>query len=110
MPEEDIQCSLCRRSVPKRLITLHHLKPKSRGGKAEHRVPLCKPCHKQIHATFDNRTLDKELADLEKLRLHPLLEPFMKWIVKQAPERNFATRTSGAHTGGSVGRIRRRSR
>jgi 5-methylcytosine-specific restriction endonuclease McrA len=44
-------CSLCERLVPADLITLHHLKPRERGGKAEHRTPLCKPCHKQLHAT-----------------------------------------------------------
>ena len=94
------RCDLCGRYVPNRLITLHHLKPKSRGGTAEHRVPLCKPCHKQIHATFDNRTLDRELADLDRLRQHPLLQPFMKWIVKQAPDRNFRTVTADAHPNG----------
>jgi hypothetical protein len=33
-------CSLCERLVPRDLITLHHLKPKQRGGKAEHRIQL----------------------------------------------------------------------
>ncbi|HEX8341558.1 MAG TPA: HNH endonuclease signature motif containing protein [Tepidisphaeraceae bacterium] len=97
MPADVVCCDLCRRLVPKRLITLHHLKPKSRGGTAEHRVPLCRPCHKQIHATFDNRTLDRELADLDRLRQHPLLAAFMKWIRKQSPGRNFKTATAAAH-------------
>lgn len=104
----DPRCALCQRAVPRKLITLHHLKPKSRGGTAEHRVPLCKPCHKQIHATFDNRTLDKELAALDRLREHPLLGPFLKWIRKQSPDRNFTTAIAGAHPGRSRVRIRRR--
>ena len=108
MTPDEHRCALCDRNVPKRLITLHHLKPKSRGGKAEHRVPLCRMCHRQIHAMFDNRTLDRELADLEKLRSHPLLQPFMRWIVKQAPDRNFATHA--ANTQPTTGRIRRQSR
>jgi hypothetical protein len=91
------RCALCERHVPRRLITLHHLTPKSRGGTAEQRVPLCKPCHKQIHATFDNKTLERELAQLEQLRRHELLQPFLKWIVRQAPDRNFRTVTSGDH-------------
>src|SRR6185437_13704976 len=54
---DHVNCTLCERSVPKRLITLHHLKPRQKGGKAEHRTPLCKPCHKQLHATFSNTDL-----------------------------------------------------
>jgi hypothetical protein len=104
------RCDLCQRRVPPRLITLHHLKPKSRGGTAEHRVPLCKPCHKQVHATFDNKTLDRELSQLEHLRQHPLLQPFLKWIRKQPPESLVQTRMSSAHAGKGRVRIRRRSR
>ena len=34
MPDQPPQpCSLCQRTVPAHLITLHHLKPKQRGGK-----------------------------------------------------------------------------
>ena len=33
-PDVPVNCVLCRRDVPGRLITLHHLKPKSRGGGA----------------------------------------------------------------------------
>ena len=100
MQDQTAECQLCGRSVPKRLITLHHLKPKSRGGTAEDRVPLCKPCHKQVHAMFDNRTLERELADLPALRRHPAMEAFMKWIVKQSPHRNFKVAVSNAHPRG----------
>ncbi|MGC4031835.1 MAG: HNH endonuclease signature motif containing protein [Tepidisphaeraceae bacterium] len=92
-------CQLCQRAVPSRLITLHHLKPKSRGGRAEHRVPLCKTCHKMVHATFENRELDKSLADVEVLRNHPKLAAFMAWIVKQSPERDFRTAASNQRGG-----------
>jgi 5-methylcytosine-specific restriction endonuclease McrA len=54
-------CELCRRHVPRRLITQHHVKPKSEGGKHSHKTPLCKPCHKQVHATFSNKELAKAL-------------------------------------------------
>src|SRR5436309_46311 len=33
------RCSLCGRDVPMNLITLHHLTPRQKGGKAEHRTP-----------------------------------------------------------------------
>ncbi|HEY7116288.1 MAG TPA: HNH endonuclease signature motif containing protein [Tepidisphaeraceae bacterium] len=91
------RCSLCERLVPLSLITLHHLKPRQRGGKAEHRTPLCKPCHKQLHATYSNKELDRELDSLESLRQAPQLQPFLAWIRKQKPDRNFRTTMSHGH-------------
>ena len=84
-------CHLCGRTVPARLITLHHLTPRQKGGAQLEKAPLCKPCHKQIHATFSNAQLARELADLSLLRAAPLLQPFLKWIQKQKPDRNFRT-------------------
>jgi 5-methylcytosine-specific restriction endonuclease McrA len=85
--------------VPRGLITLHHLVPREKGGKAEHRTPMCKPCHKQIHATFHNRDLAKDYLTVEKLREAPELQAFLKWIAKQKPDRNFRTITSHSHPG-----------
>ena len=90
-------CSLCQRLVPPHLITLHHLKPKERGGRAEHRTPLCKPCHKQLHATYSNKRLDQELASIPSLRRAPELQPFLTWIKRQKPDRNFRTLMSHSH-------------
>jgi hypothetical protein len=94
---ECLVCMLCGRVVPVHLITQHHLKPKQKGGKAEDRVPLCRPCHKQIHATFGNADLARSYADLDLLRQSPQLQPFLKWIRKQKPDRNFRTVTSNSH-------------
>ena len=90
-------CSLCERLVPPDLITLHHLKPRERGGKAEHRTPLCRPCHKQLHAVFSNADLARSLDSIERLRAEPLLQPFLKWIRKQKPGRNFRADLSHSH-------------
>src|SRR5689334_21208471 len=73
-------CSLCERVVPGHLITLHHLTPKSRGGKAHHRTPLCKPCHKQLHATYSNKELARGLDSVEALRRDERLAEFLVWI------------------------------
>jgi hypothetical protein len=106
MPPPDWQvCSLCERQVPPNLITLHHLKPKSRGGQGHHRTPLCKPCHKQLHATYSNKELDRGLDSLDSLRAEARLQPFLAWIRKQKPDRNFRTMTSNARP---EGRRRRR--
>ena len=99
---------LCGRVVPRELITLHHLRPKQKGGRADDRVPLCRPCHKQIHATFGNAQLASMYADLELLRSSPPLQPFLKWIRKQKPDRNFRTVTSHAHPGAKRERLRER--
>jgi 5-methylcytosine-specific restriction enzyme A len=99
-------CCLCRRQVPRNLITLHHLKPRQKGGRAEDRVPLCKPCHKQLHAMFSNSELAKLYDSLESLGSAPELQAFLKWIRKQKPDRNFRTITSNDHP--QVKRHRRR--
>ena len=107
--EETYQpCALCERLVPSHLITLHHLKPRERGGRAEHRTPLCKPCHKQLHATYSNKELDKGLDSLASLRQAPELQLFLNWIRKQKPDRNFQTTMANAHP--HKGRSRRRYR
>ena len=90
-------CELCRRLVPRRLITQHHVKPKSEGGRHAPKTPLCKPCHKQVHATFSNKELAKLYADMEALRNAAPLQPFLKWIAKQKPGRNFRTVMANAH-------------
>ena len=91
------RCELCGRDVPSSMITLHHLTPREKGGKAEHRTPLCKPCHKQLHAMFGNRELAREYSTLAVLREAESLQPFLKWIRKQKPDRNFRTITSSSH-------------
>ena len=90
-PEEIAVCNLCGRAVPVRLITRHHLTPKQKGGSHVDEVALCKPCHKQVHATFSNAHLARELADVSLLRVAPQLQPFLSWIRKQKPSRNFRT-------------------
>jgi 5-methylcytosine-specific restriction protein A len=92
-----IRCTLCERDVPARLITQHHLTPRQKGGRAEHRTPLCKPCHKQVHAMFGNTELARVYDSIESLREARALQPFLKWIRKQSPGRNFRTHRSRGH-------------
>ena len=107
---EVIQCQLCQRDVPRALITLHHLKPKQKGGRAHHRTPLCRPCHKQLHATFSNGQLARGLDTLDALRSTKVLQPFLSWIRKQKPDRVFKTHLSGDHPGGKRRRLADRRR
>lgn len=92
--------------MPVRLITLHHLLPKQKGGKAEHRRPMCKPCHRQVHATFSNAELARRYPTIEQLRAAEPLQPFLEWVRRQRPDRNFAVVISHAHP--QAGRRKRR--
>ena len=105
-PAETRPCDLCGRHVPRSLITLHHTLPKQKGGRAEHRRPMCKPCHKQVHATFGNAELARRFPTVEALRDAEQLQPFLAWIRRQRPDRNFAVAMNGSHP--HAGRRRRR--
>jgi 5-methylcytosine-specific restriction protein A len=106
-PETEV-CSLCEREVPRELMTRHHLKPREKGGRAEHRTPLCRPCHKQLHAVFSNTHLAREMDSLERLRAAPQVQAFLRWIRRQKPDRNFRTVMSDAHPRGKRTRLRLR--
>lgn len=90
-------CGLCGRVVPEEMTSLHHLKPRQKGGRSEHRTILCIPCHKQLHATFSNTELAKRLDTLEKLRAAPELQAFLRWVRRQPPHRKVRTYMSGTH-------------
>ena len=64
------------------------------GGKAEHRSPFCKPCHKQVHATYSNAELARQFKTVADLRSAGELQPFLQWITRQRPDRNFRTAVS----------------
>lgn len=80
---ELILCTLCGRQVPRAIITEHHLVPRQKGGTEEHKVPMCRPCHGHIHATYDNHTLAAALNSLDALRRDPAILKFIKFIRKQ---------------------------
>ena len=62
-------CPLCDRiiteNVPK---SIHHLIPKSKGGKGGETVLLHHICHKQIHLMFKEKELAKNLNTIESLK------------------------------------------
>jgi hypothetical protein len=83
LAQEGDCCGLCNRPVP--ALTVHHLQPKSEGGQDGPRLELCAPCHKQIHALFDNTTLAREYDSVTKLREEPRVARFLRWVRKQDP-------------------------
>jgi hypothetical protein len=76
-------CELCGREGV--ATTVHHLTPKEEGGAFLPTANVCIPCHKMIHATFDNAELAGRLATVEALRADPAIASFLRWIRKQPP-------------------------
>lgn len=72
-------CPLCGR--PNHRPSDHHLVPKSRGGKVT--ATICRDCHDAIHATFDNRELEKKYATVDALLAHEGLAKMIRFIAKQ---------------------------
>jgi len=84
------RCELCGRAVA--LLTQHHLIPRARHGNRRTRrefdrkealariAALCRPCHKQIHALLDEKTLARDYNTVEALRAHEGVARFVAWI------------------------------
>lgn len=90
-------------------ITRHHLIPRTRHKNRWNRreferdevrerlAELCRPCHKQIHALFDNKTLERELNTVEALAAHPEMSRFLGWIRKRPDGTPVTTQRQGRH-------------
>ncbi len=87
MPE----CVICRRTVA---TTRHHLIPRTRHSNKKNKrdfsrsevsvtVPVCRPCHNQIHATLSEKELERQFYTIELLRNHPDIAKFAKWIANK---------------------------
>ncbi|KHE73007.1 hypothetical protein [Halobacillus sp. BBL2006] len=90
-------CDLCGRSPVK--TTEHHLVPKQYGGAEGQTAMLCSACHHQIHALFKNEELAAFYHTLERLKDHPDMRKYMKWVKKQDPEKKITTRKSNRRKG-----------
>ncbi len=77
-------CPLCQRPIPPHAKqSLHHLVPKLKGGAHGPTVLLHQICHNEIHATVTEAELARDFDTPEKLRAHPRLEAFVKWIANK---------------------------
>jgi len=83
-------CELCGRDVE---LTEHHLIPKQKaqnihkinGVERQNKGYICVPCHKQVHALFDNRELKQKYNTITKLKAHPEIQKFIEWVRKKNP-------------------------
>ena len=62
-------------------INRHHLVPGAKGGKETARVH--RVCHRFIHATFTNNELRDVYNTTERLKDHPDVGKFAKWVSKE---------------------------
>ena len=87
-------CQICGRDlVQGNSVNEHHLIPKTFKGKET--ITIHKVCHSKIHSVFTERELYNHFHTAERLREHPEMEKFIKWIRKKEPEfraRNRSTR------------------
>lgn len=90
--EREPVCPLCLHAYDRRELTKHHLVPKSRGGRET--VLLCRPCHRQLHATFSEKELERHYPTVESLNAAEALQPYLSWVRRRKPTKRVAVRTS----------------
>ena len=91
----DERCELCHRRVGQDNLTRHHLLPRAQARRMKRRkmarrelkrrdpdrtVALCKPCHRNVHASLTNGDLGKDYDSLEALSAHPDVRRFTEWV------------------------------
>jgi hypothetical protein len=86
-------CQLCNREI---VTTKHHLIPRSRKRREREAfgptANLCADCHRKCHATWDNATLARDYNTIQKIKVAPELQSYIKWIRKQAPTVYFGSK------------------
>ena len=92
---DDPICPLCLRPIPPHAKqSLHHLVPKLRGGKGGPTVLVHQICHNEVHAALTETELAREWNTPEKLRAHPGLGAFFRWVAKRPPDFHARSRKS----------------
>ena len=76
--------------IPGASLNEHHLVPKSYGGAEKH--VMHKVCHNKIHSVLSEAELALIYNSFEKLKEHPEIQKFIKWVRKQDPEINVGHR------------------
>ena len=90
--DEEPRCEVCLHEYERRELTRHHVVPKSRGGTET--VLLCRPCHKQVHALFTEKELEREYGTVDALLSADEMQPWLQFIRKRKPTKKLTVRTS----------------
>ena len=82
---EDVPCPLCGRPMRAgSVVDQHHLVPKSKGGRET--VQMHRICHRKLHTVLSEDELARDYATPERLREHPAIAAFIRWIRRRPPE------------------------
>ena len=76
-----IPCTYCERDTPDRYLEKHHLTPRCKNGKET--TSVCIDCGDQIHNLFTNKELEHQYNTVEKLKSHPKMQAWIRWIRKR---------------------------
>jgi len=78
-------CPICDRDlIPGPSIDDHHLIPKTFKGKET--VTIHRICHRKLHTLWTEREMAHYYHTIERIREHPDIITFVKWISKKHPE------------------------
>lgn len=90
--QEVLTCPLCLHGYDRRELTKHHLVPKSRGGRET--VLLCRACHRQLHATFTEKELERRYPTVASLLDAEELRPYLSWVRRRKPTKRVAVKAA----------------
>jgi hypothetical protein len=94
-PDTGGSCQLRGRRVGERWLTRHHLLPRAVSRRMRRRklarrelkrrdpartIALCRPCHRNLHASVSSGDLGQGYDSLEALSAHPDVEKFTEWV------------------------------
>ena len=88
--EEINNCQLCGRRL-EMPFDEHHVVPKSKGGNET--VYLHRICHSKIHSVFTLTDLRNHYNEIDKIKEHPEIDKFIKWVSGKPPSFYKRTRT-----------------
>ncbi len=78
-------CPLCGRElIDGPSVNEHHLVPRTYRGREA--VPMHRICHRKIHAVLSEKELRDYWHTAERLRAHPELSRFVRWVARKPPE------------------------
>ena len=77
-------CPICERELGnEKIISKHHLIPKSEGGRYSPTILIHNICHQKIHSVFSEKELRDEYHTVESLRNHEEIKKFIKWVANK---------------------------
>lgn len=84
-------CPLCKRQthltfhhfIPRKVHRRAHFKKNYSKAELQQGIHICRACHNGIHKAYDEMTLAKSYASLDKLQQDERLNQHFNWVAKQ---------------------------